>query len=367
MNYIIRVQDPTGEWGYQGNDPGGYVRVAQYPKRPSLTAAGLGSLYVGGDLLGMSKGGRPRTVSPSKLPPALVPVVAPDERKIRLSDTGLKVDQMKQAMNDGNEWFRRNPSLETSTFQYYFLYGYERYQSFREKFEGTLEEEPRWYDAGVRFLSTVQNRGGSWGKQAVSTVNGTQPQIATAFAMLFLLRSTRATIEKVIERDGILRGGYGLPSDVSDVRLQNNRIVAPAITGEVADLITMLEENQGEQIENMLENPDTLSLSELGGSGQRVSGSPGARLAHGVVPGAHGGGTRPGAARRAGQRADLDLRPDGSRLASGQEARDALRLISRKFDGFGLSDSPSPGEVRAVVGQWKAWYKTIRPDAAFIQ
>ena len=26
MNYVIRVQDPTGAWGYQGRDPGSYAK-----------------------------------------------------------------------------------------------------------------------------------------------------------------------------------------------------------------------------------------------------------------------------------------------------------------------------------------------------
>ncbi len=71
-------------------------------------------------------------------------------------------------------------------------------------------------------------------------IQSCSPPIATAFAMLFLLRSTRETIDKVIDRDGILRGGYGLPGDLTELRVRNNQIVAPAITGEVEDLITIL-------------------------------------------------------------------------------------------------------------------------------
>jgi hypothetical protein len=49
-----------------------------------------------------------------------------------------------------------------------------------------------------------------------------------------------------------------------------------------------------------------------------------------------------------------------------REARDGLRLTSRKFDGFGLADSPTPEEIQAAVRQWKAWYQSVRPDAVFL-
>ncbi len=73
-NFILRVQDPDGHWGYQGNDPGTFTRVKQYDVRPSLAAAGLGSLYVTADFLGLSAPGAPRPQSNRKLPPALRPV-----------------------------------------------------------------------------------------------------------------------------------------------------------------------------------------------------------------------------------------------------------------------------------------------------
>ena len=47
------------------------------------------------------------------------------------------------------------------------------------------------------------------------------------------------------------------------------------------------------------------------------------------------------------------------------EARDGLRRISRKFSGFGLPDEPTPVQRDEAVKKWKAWYRTIRPDAEF--
>ena len=63
-DWLLRTQNPSGAWGYQGTDPGpgNYQRVEQREIRHSLCAAGLGSTYICGDLLGLrprQPGGRP--------------------------------------------------------------------------------------------------------------------------------------------------------------------------------------------------------------------------------------------------------------------------------------------------------------------
>jgi hypothetical protein len=186
--------------------------------------------------------------------------------------------------------------------------------------------------------------------------------------VLFLLRSTRETIEEVIERDGLLQGGYGLPGDLTEIRVRNNRIVAPAITGKVEDLITMLEDEEGEKIENLLDNPDALSLSELQGSGREYT----ERLTR-ILRTGKSYQARIVAARTLGRQGELDnvpiliyaLTDPDFRVV--REARDALRLTSRRFGGFGLSNKPTKNERDAAIESWKQWYKSIRPDALFIQ
>ena len=71
--WLVRTQDPTGTWGYQGQDPGGYNRINQ-PKdqfRMSLHVGGIGSLYVAADLLGIIQSKQVQVES--TLPPALHP------------------------------------------------------------------------------------------------------------------------------------------------------------------------------------------------------------------------------------------------------------------------------------------------------
>jgi hypothetical protein len=49
-----------------------------------------------------------------------------------------------------------------------------------------------------------------------------------------------------------------------------------------------------------------------------------------------------------------------------QEADKGLRFLSRKFDGVGLPAEPKPHEVQAAIEAWKGWYRSIRPNAEFL-
>ena len=79
------------------------------------------------------------------------------------------------------------------------------------------------------------------------------------------------------------------------------------------------------------------------------------------------------AARTLGRQGELDNVPiliyalsDGDPRVV-KEAQAGLRLTSRKFDGFELPDNPKPADIDALVAQWKTWYKSVRPDAVFIE
>ena len=46
-----------------------------------------------------------------------------------------------------------------------------------------------------------------------------------------------------------------------------------------------------------------------------------------------------------------------------QEARNALRFISRRLNGFGLPDNPTPEEKAEAIAKWRNWYLQVRPEA----
>ncbi|MFI4874128.1 MAG: prenyltransferase/squalene oxidase repeat-containing protein, partial [Blastopirellula sp. JB062] len=56
-NWVLRCQDPSGAWGYQGNDPGpmAHQHVKQTEIRLTMVCAALGSLYMGSDLLNLTE------------------------------------------------------------------------------------------------------------------------------------------------------------------------------------------------------------------------------------------------------------------------------------------------------------------------
>ncbi|MFW6171125.1 MAG: hypothetical protein ACODAD_11590 [Planctomycetota bacterium] len=367
VNYVIRVQDPSGGWGYQGVDPGSYTRVSQPAGsiKRARTAAGLGSLYVGADFLGVTNTQKTGLTSRDGLPPALVPVREQEERRSDQASGGVPMNYWKRAIEDGHRWFSRT-SLSTGKHQYYHLYGMERLYSFKEKLEGSEEPEPAWYNEGVRILRERQDDDGSWGLGPGDITCCSSP-VATAFGVLFLVRGTQLTVARGVDLDGVLQGGRGLPSDMGAARVRGSRIVSPAITGEVDDLITMLEDEEGEKIERLLENPGTLSLRGLKEGGPAHT----TRLAR-IVRAGQSYKARVVAARTLGRQEELDNVPVLIHALTDPDprvvraARDALRLTSRKVGGFGLSDEPSSNELSSVIEKWKRWYQSVRPDAVFL-
>ena len=49
-----------------------------------------------------------------------------------------------------------------------------------------------------------------------------------------------------------------------------------------------------------------------------------------------------------------------------KEARDGLRFVSRKFEGFGLPDKPNDKQVEDATRAWKQWYLKANPSYVFI-
>ena len=47
------------------------------------------------------------------------------------------------------------------------------------------------------------------------------------------------------------------------------------------------------------------------------------------------------------------------------EARNSLRRLSRKIDGFGLPDEHNAAQRQEAIKKWKAWCLAVRPDTEF--
>ena len=359
--WLMRTQDPSGAWGYQGVDPGNYQqRVQQAEIRPSLVAAGLGSVYISADLLGITdiKERQPET----GLPPALR-VVGDDAKKVQRGGISKVIDatRLRKTMADGNGWFAKNFSFDSAEWTHYYFYGLERYFSYRELIEGTSEREPRWYNDGFAILQRTQQKSGSWN-------GGDNEIVATCFSVLFLVRSSRKTIQKIADLgDGVLVGGMGLPPATADLQERNGKIVETPLGGTVDELIALLNNPDSPEFAQLADSPGAIALDS---DVTRRSGQI-AKLRALVSAGAFQ--SRLVAVRTLGQVRDFDnvpfllyaLTDPDVRIVL--EADKGLRFISRKFGGVGLPSTPSPTEIRAAQTAWKEWFLSVRPDAELLE
>lgn len=192
----------------------------------SLTAAGLGSLYIASDVLGVTAG--PQNKESTGLPPALRLVTPEAEAgKRKEPPTKINVGAMRQAWADGNRYFDRGFTIGGSFhYQLYYMYALERYMGFRELAEGTDEKEPKWYNDGVELLRKTQTAEGSF-----AVVGVHEPVVDACFGVLFLTRSTKKAIAKNVAGDGTLTGGKGLKGNMANARVKDGKVIAAARKG----------------------------------------------------------------------------------------------------------------------------------------
>lgn len=213
--WLLRTQDPNGGFGYQGILSPNFTPVKQDSTPLSLGAAGLGSVYICADMLGLiAKAEEPSTSgNGDDLPPALQEVKK-DKPAEGAAGAGTRLDPRLFAavQSRGLAWLGKNYRIDPGRYTHYYLYALERCMSFRELAEGKAgrkkaAEGPFWYNDGVEFLAETQKEDGCWKGEC-----GAVPD--TAFAVLFLIRSTQKSIAKSRNfGDGTLIGGRGLPKE----------------------------------------------------------------------------------------------------------------------------------------------------------
>ncbi len=353
--WLLRTQDPSGGFGYQGKVSPTWQPVPQSSIRLSLTCAGLGSLYICADLLGLSDRAPQREEG---LPPALREVREgqPVERRPK---TRIDANLVRAAQRRGNQWIAKNYEVDPKQWTHYYLYALERYMSFREAAEGGDSHRIRWYSQGAAFLVNTQGEKGTWTGQAGESAD-------TAFALLFLMRSMKQSIDKVQGLGaGLMVGGRGLPTDTSRVEVRRGQVIARPLMGPAEELLAMLDDPTGDAYGRALRQLTELSAEEA----QKLFGERPDRLkqlARDASPQA-----RVAAVHALGGGRDLDAVPllieslDDPDAGVMRAARDALRRLARRPAGFGLPDAPSAAERAEAVDRWKAWYVAVRPNAEF--
>lgn len=356
-NWLLRTQDPSGAFGYQGTDPGNFNLVQQDEVRHSMAAAGTGSLYICADRLGMVQ----LKTDTQGVPAALKPVSDGGANAPSARTRNVDAARMAAARELGDRWLLTNYTIEPEQWVYYYLYAFERYQSFREAAETrTTAGGPAWYDDGARFLIANQKEDGSWVGQA-----GDVPD--TAFAVLFLLRSTRKSIQRAKTYGaGTLVGGRGVPTGTAELLLKKGKIVPRPLEGPAEEVFAIMADpghqdflRAIESLEAFTEGDDVDSLAAQADRLVQLAeqGSPEARAA---------------AVKALARTRNLDHVPaliealeDPDQMVF-LEARDGLRFISRKLRGFGLTAQSSDADVKAAVEKWRAWFRAVRPHSPII-
>ena len=272
----------------------------------------------------------------------------------------MPVEPILSAIGECDAYVAKNAASKVD-WPYYNIYTIERYQSFRE-IALKLEKKPNaaWYDAGVSYLKSTEVNGAGW-----TGVNSyVTKSTASSFAILFLSRSTQKAIEKL--SSGATQGGWGLPDDTTAIKVEGTQIKGSAPANEVNDLLDMLSDDEGGGLEGK-SIPDDLKLDP----------DPKKRKAQidrleRLVRGSRSYQARRVAARLLGQSDELRVVPSLIFALSDPDpmvpryARDGLRFISRRFEGFGMPDKPNQSEVNKAQMQWREWYRKSNPSYVFI-
>jgi hypothetical protein len=350
-DWLLKTQDAGGGFFYQAMIP---------PERPTdevrhcMTVAGGGCIYILTDLFEIEMVSK----SKSQLPSALKEVRKEASKSPATSLTRISKDQLRDSQLRTIEWMKKNYTIKPDhEYEYYYLYALERYMSFRELIEQAPEKEPKWYNEGVDYLAKTQAADGTWDDRCGKAAG-------TAFGILFLVRSTKKTIEKAKNFGaGVLIGGRGLPKAGDRLDITNGQIVKTQDLGEANELLTMLDDTKEadyeKALEMMAELPSQQVESLLSKHGDKLR-----KLAREQKPEA-----RMAAVVALGKTRSLDnvpalifaLRDEDREVVI--ESRKSLERISRNPAGFGPKDDYNEDQRRSAIGKWKAWYLSLRPDA----
>ena len=360
--WLVRVQDADGPWPYHGEDPGPGSPLQQQKKASlSMALAGGSSLLIAGDALRVW-GDTIDDADPGIVGlPEAVKLYKEDKNVDRRKRASLSRDLVMRSINFMNKWRQAYQYKRTNLDWYYYqMYTLERFESFYEIATGAKKDDsPAWYNQGVEELKKYQTPNSGW-----EDPSRTQGHISTTFAILFLIRSTQKTVFESLSQGTV--GGQGFKKNIANAKLVNGQAVVKEPAKQVGDLLDMLDGEMSDEF-------DEKAMSESA----KLAEEPTARAAQldrleRMVRGSNKWQARRVAAKLLATSDELRVVPalifalSDPDLYVRRYARDGLRFISRKFEGFGMPDKPTNPQLRAAQKKWRDWYRTMNPGFVFI-
>ncbi len=371
--WLILTQNIDGGFGYQGM-PAEELgkRIRQKDVKHSMTAAGAGSVYIVRDQLGFGDLKKPAS---DETPPQLRLFETDQQRQARVK-TQLDRKSLEITMVAADRWMLRHLTIsKPKGWLYYYLYALERYKALyaaeRHGIQGKAST-PVWYRQGATLLMRNQHQDEGYWVEAKQKNNPTRVISDTCFAILFLLRSTKKSLESRQQeyRSAVLVAGRGLP-ETDDLRVRDGRVVVkPRRISLRAALATLsgpspTQASSDRQRLAWSEAVAVLADAAEGGSRQMLK-QQAPTLSQLAVSAPTS--IRVLAVRAIGRSRDLDFGPlllfllsdDDPRVALA--ARDTLRRLARRSNGFGFSTAASDEQQQAAIERWIQWYQSVRPD-----
>jgi hypothetical protein len=239
---------------------------------------------------------------------------------------------------------------------FYGLYGIERLGALAkiERLGRTI-----WFVEGRKFILGNQGADGSWGAGAM---HGNVPN--TAWAILFLTRSTAKTMQRIeVKRlgAGTLLGGRKLPEDLSSLTVAGGRVVSRPMNGAVEQMLAVLEDPRATNADSAAQGL-VRRYYENGPAALRPHKDRLRKMLEDRDP-----GVRRVAAWALARTGELDVVPALiAAVADPDEsvvtvARQGLELLSRKIEGHGPASPSTPEERQEAARRWRQWYNAIRP------
>ena len=366
LQFLLRTQDKNGPWPYHADDPGPNQPLKQQNKTSmSMALAGGSSLLIAGDALRLW-GDTTDDDDPGidGLPKA-IKLYKEDKNRDRRRRVKISKEPVFRSINLMEAWRKKNPYKRTRSIDWYYyqLYTLERYESFVEIANGRPKDEsPGWYNRGVDELAKFQDGDGGWTDRSHSP-----PHVSTAFAILFLIRSTQKAIFTV--GSGNTVGGQGFGNDVKGARLVNGQSVAKKVSQSVNDMLDLLDGDNADALDGKSMADDfQLPNPKVDPKGHAAVLDRLERL----VRGSQSWQARRVAAKVLGRSEEMRVVPSLIYALSDPDssvkryARDGLRFISRKFEGFGMPDKPEDSERREAQKKWRDWYRSMNPSYVFL-